>query len=103
MIEIITGGRTVGKTECLLRYSAAQNIPILCTNAEREAHLMNLAEELGLQIPKPVTITMYGEHHGFFGGSKIFMDQADKVMESLFNTVSIEGITVSDYPADTQE
>lgn len=103
MVEIITGARTIGKTECLLRHSAAQNIPILCRNGEREAYLLKMAEELGLQIPKPVTITMYGEHHGFFGSSKIFMDQADKVMESLFNAVSIEGITISDYPADAQE
>lgn len=103
MIEIITGGRTVGKTECLLRHSAAQNTPILCTNAEREAHLLEMADKLGIQIPKPITLALYSKHHGFFGSGKVFMDQVDKIVETMFNAVTIEGVTVSDYPADSQE
>lgn len=62
---------------------------------------------MGYKIPQPVSVSDYMTSHGFRGSyiKKIYIDDADDVLKSIFNTVIIEAITITKEEEDgwTQE
>lgn len=97
MTEIISGGRYCGKSSELVRRSAATGIYILVVNRKRAEQLADLAQEMGLYIPFPVTIREYFEGNKFRGSSLerdgIYIDDVDDIVKSIFSTVEIKAVT----------
>ena len=53
-MKIINLGRYQGKTVRLLYASEWQDFPIVCATYSQKQHLIDMAKELGLNIPEPI-------------------------------------------------
>lgn len=85
-MKIIYKSRGEGKTTELVKMSASTGIPILCKNIR---YIIDIANELGLNIPEPITIKDYTP----FSNEKILVDDAEYVLEHLIGR--IECMTIS--------
>lgn len=96
MIKIIKGRRQ-GKTTDLIKLSSEMNIYILVADRNRALNIQKQAEKLGLKIPFPVTVAEYFHSGGFWGSfvKQILIDDAEDVLQAVFSSVSITGITLT--------
>lgn len=96
-MERIIRGRQNGKTTELIKRSAESGIYILTVNRARARIIANQAHDMGYDIPYPVSVSDYMRSNGFRGSfiKKIYIDDADDVLKSIFNTVIIEAITMT--------
>lgn len=96
-MERIIKGRQNGKTTELIKRSAETGIYILTVNHMRAQIIAKQAHDMGYNIPQPVSVSDYMTSHGFRGShiKKIYIDDADDVLKSIFNTVVIEAITIT--------
>lgn len=88
--------RGAGKTTDLIRKSAETGTYILCANRKRALHIQKMADHLGLKIPFPVTVQEYFMSDGFLNSyiKSVYIDDADDVLQTVFNKVDIEIITM---------
>ena len=89
--------RGKGKTTELIKLSAETNTYILVANKMRQIAVAELARSMNIDIPYPVTVEDYMRTH--FRGSfikNILIDDADAVLQSIFNTVVIDAITITE-------
>ena len=89
-------GRGQGKTTELIKLSHETNTYILVANFQRQREVAKMADEMGLSIPYPVTVCDYMRTH-FLGSyiKHILIDDADDVLQQIFNCVTIDAITMS--------
>ena len=85
-MKIIYKSRGTGKTTELVELSASTQIPIICVNSK---HIIEVARELGLTIPQPISIKNYKP----FSNEKILVDDAEYVLAHLIG--KIECMTLS--------
>lgn len=93
--------RGKGKTTELIKLSAKTNTYILVANKKRRKQLMELAYSMNVIIPYPVTIDDYMRTQ--FRGSfikNILIDDAEDVLQSIFYTVVIDAITITEVNTD---
>ena len=97
MTTIVMGGRLSGKTSYLISESAKTGIYILVANKPRAKHIMDLAKEMGLNIPYPVTVDDYFACQKFNGSSierdGMYVDDVDDVLTRVFSTVPIKAVS----------
>lgn len=100
-MDIIIGKRGYGKTTELIRRSADENIYILTTTRQRASHIYEMAREMGLNIPYPVTMDEYLRGDKFRGSSirrdGLLIDDADDVLQFIFAGIPIKEVTISDH------
>ena len=93
--------RGKGKTTELIKLSAKTNTYILVANKKRQKEVARLAESMGMIIPYPVTLEDYMRTQ--FRGSfikHILIDDADDILQNIFNTVVIDAITITEVNDD---
>ncbi len=89
--------RQSGKSTDLIKISAVTGYYIVTANRERAKALFELAQKLGYNIPNPFTVEEYlrsGKLKGSFI-KKILIDDADAVLQAVFDTVCIKVITMT--------
>lgn len=96
-MNIIYKSRGKGKTTELIKMSAEKNLYILVADRNRQREVFNLARDLNLNIPFPITVEDYfrDKLRGSFINT-ILIDDADYVLQQIFNTVVIDTITITD-------
>jgi len=96
MVKIIKG-RGEGKTTELIKMSHDTNTYILVANANRVREIADMAREMELSIPFPVTVDEYFSSHGFQGSfiRNILIDDAEDVLKTVFNRLIIDAITLT--------
>lgn len=97
-MNIIYKSKGKGKTTELIKMSAEKNLYILVADRNRQREVFNLSRDLNLNIPFPITVEEYfrsGKLRGSFI-STILIDDADDVLQQIFNTVVIDTITITD-------
>ena len=98
-MDILVGKRQHAKTTHLIRRSADEWIYILTSNHTRASEIFNMAKNMNLDIPYPVTLDEY-LNFGFKGSSitrdGILIDDADQILQMIFARLPIRCITISD-------
>lgn len=97
-MEIISRGRHAGKTAELIKRSAATGYYILTADHRRAQIVAKQAQEMGYDIPMPVTLSDYKDSAGFRGSyiKNIYIDDVDEILKRIFYTVQIEAVTITD-------
>ena len=98
-MDILIGKRQYGKTTHLIRRSSDEWVYILTSNYPRASEIFNMAKNMNLDIPYPVTVDEYLKS-GFKGSSitrdGILIDDADQILQMIFAGLPIKCITISD-------
>lgn len=95
-MDIIMDYRQTGKTTELIKMSAEKNEYILVANRQRASEVQRMAQNMGLNILYPITLHEYLDTR--MRGSfikNILIDDADLILQEIFNTVTIDCITMS--------
>lgn len=100
-MDIIIGKRGYGKTTKLIRRSYDENLYILVASRERAYQVAQMATEMGLTIPFPVSVDEYFRSDKFRGSSirrdGLLIDDADDVLQAIFYTIPIKEITITGH------
>ena len=100
-MDIIIGKRGYGKTTKLIRRSAEENLYILVATRQRAYQVAQMATEMGLSIPFPVTVDEYLRGYKFRGSSirrdGLLIDDADAVLQVIFSGIPIKEMTITDH------
>ena len=102
-VKLIFKPRQSGKTSELIRMSEETNAYILTPNRMMAQHISKMAEEQGHNILFPVTLDEYLNSR--FKGSHvrhILIDDADMILQQIFNEVTIDAITMSEREPTVQ-
>lgn len=102
-MKIIKGGRQNGKTTALIRLCAENGGYIVCRTKEVAKMIKRQAEEMGLNIPLPLTHEEFrkGSYYGR-GIGKVYIDDTEALLNRLAHGVTIEAFTICD-PEGTEE
>lgn len=93
-MKIIRLGRGQGKTMRLLYASEFNNATILCSDHKYKKYLMNMARELGLNIPEPVAVSEVVseiQKRSDVIDRDILVDEAHWVLQCLLNSLGMRG------------
>ena len=93
-MKILNLGRGQGKTTRLLYASEWQGVPILCKDNTSKQHLLDMAQELGLQIPEPISaseLTCETFQLKDINDSNIFVDEAHLVLQRILKSIGFKG------------
>lgn len=84
MTEIIVRGRQGGKTTVLIRIAAETGCYIVCADHRRAWQVARQAEDLGLRVPFPLSVSEWrkGEYHPP-GVPGLLFDDLDKIVGML--------------------
>lgn len=86
----IISGRHTGKTEKLIRLSAESNTPIVTKDIDTTVRIMKKAEQLGLNIPHPVSIgTIMDERVKGHQISSVIIDDAEYVLAAMLREYNV--------------
>lgn len=100
-MKIIIGERCSGKTTRLIERSAKDQIYILTSTSHRAHAIADVARNMGLVIPHPVTLREYLHGNRFHGSfirrDGLLIDDADDVLRLLFDGIPIHAITLTDH------
>ena len=96
-MNIIIKGHGEGKTTELIKQSAKNNVYIMTLSLKRSQMIANMARDMGLIIPYPVTYDDYIRTHGFAGSfiDKVYIDDADDLLQRILSRVNVEIITMT--------
>lgn len=89
-MKIINLGRQQGKTTRLLYASEFNDIPILCATYQNKRYLMDMAKELGLNIPEPIYVGEIFKRDSVMD-EDILVDEAPWVLEMLLKNMGMRG------------
>ena len=95
----IIGGRGTGKSTELIKRSANTGEYIVVSTKRRADHLFELAKDMGINIPYPVSCDEL-KSYSFIDGksnlsSGILIDDVEDLLRHLFVGIPIEGITLT--------
>lgn len=98
----IYGGRCSGRTAMLIKMSAATGKYILCRNRQEARHIADMANEMKLYIPYPVTVEEYFKSDKFTGSfirrDGLLIDNVDLVVKEIFKGIDIHAVTFEKTP-----
>lgn len=93
-MEIIRGGRGSGKTTKLVAMAATHKYHIVCPSYAHVKHIENIAKELKLDIPKPITIHDLEKLWGIGMDKKVLIDDIDTTLRVLFRR-EVRAVTIT--------
>ena len=89
--------RGAGKTTELINLSAETGYYIVTTTRERADYIFRYAQELGKDIPFPISFGEYIAHKPIGCCVKdILIDDADTILSMIFSGFTIKAITMTD-------
>ena len=80
-MNILIKGRCQGKTTKLIVTSEVTQIPILATDDRRKDFLIDMAKELGCNIPEPISYRQYIRYPDGRPYKKILIDDAEDIIK----------------------
>lgn len=89
--EVIGGGRMCGKTVALIKRASEENLYILCANKHMAKLIFNQAQDMGLDIPFPITPDDL-PIRGYM--DKVLIDEVEQVLRQLIGK-HIAGMSTS--------
>lgn len=99
-MDICNLPRGRGKTSYLIYRSHITNLPILCVSKVHQKAIKEMADNLQLSIPDPMTISEYMNDCIYTNTkekpNKVLIDEALLVLSQLVNT-DIDTVTFSEY------
>lgn len=107
-MKLINKNRGTGKSTQLLYTSATTGYPIIVATERQAEYLEKMAEELGLEIPKPITFRRFNQYF-IPRDSKILVDNLEfmlnDILKDYFGTeVCAATISHEDtFPTSTKE
>lgn len=92
-MRIITGNRGSGLSTSLVLESAQFNIPILTFDAANCRYLKDIAEQMGLSIPKPINLSQSDPnvYYNLRDINAILIDDASGVIYKLLQQKGFQG------------
>lgn len=89
-------GRQQGKTYKLIIASEVTGYPILVLDEKRKDFLIDMAKEMGCDIPKPITYLTFRGYREGLPIERILIDDAEKIIEKALNeTLRVEVVAVT--------
>lgn len=79
-MKILRLDRGEGKTTRLIKMSNQTSVPIVCSNTHRGRLISHKAEEMKLDIPKPISVRNV---HGLRGLEAVLIDDVEDVLRDL--------------------
>jgi ligand-binding SRPBCC domain-containing protein len=100
-MNIIQGARGSGKTTKLIQACAEHGGYIVCRSRDEAYRIDDLAVEMGVQIPFPLTYWEF-QHNLYHekGVRKIHIDDADDLLRYIAQGLHIESITITQESAE---
>ena len=97
-MDIIYGGRGQGKTVTLVKYSAEKKIPIVVFNEPSRRRILEIAHNLGVRIPEPISIEKIRSRRAKASHvDKCVLDDIERILSD-----SLDGISVQAFTIDTE-
>lgn len=94
-MTIITGKRGTGKSTWLLHESARTMQYIVCSHHAVATSLVRAAQNLGLDIPFPLTYEDFLQHRYYGKGIKGFLiDDAESLFQHISGSVSVTAVVL---------
>jgi|GEM_PF-5688618 len=90
---IICGGRRSGKTTELVKHASKHDMYILCANKVRVANILEIAKELELEIPFPITLSELPLKGRLI--KRICVDDIDEILYRVLS-IDVESFTVTE-------
>lgn len=94
-MKIINLGRGQGKTLRLLYASEWNDIPILCASDKHKQHIIDMAKELRLSIPEPITVSELTYEtiraKDILREKDMFVDEAHWVLQNMLKNMGMKG------------
>ena len=87
-MKIYALNRGRGKTTRLLYLSEFHKTPILCVFEQSKKHLLSKAQELGICIPTPLTITDITARGKRYENPHVLIDEAQDFLQRLLSHVT---------------
>jgi hypothetical protein len=76
--------RGMGKTTECVRLAAQKGIRIICMNENNKNHILDVANELGVGIPEPLTIEQISSpRYRNMKLSEVIVDDAEYILQTL--------------------
>lgn len=96
-MNIIAGGRGTGRTtEIIKACEADPGSVIVCANSVARRHITGMAQEMGADIPEPVTL--YDLMNGAMRGKNVtgyYLDDVDLILEyAILRGVPVRGLSI---------
>lgn len=100
-MKVIALDRQQGKTTELVKLAAQENLYIVCANRNMVRHTAQMARDMGLDIPFPITWDEFAAHRYYGRGIKGFViDNLDIcIQQSTAVPVRAVSLTVSAEPS----
>ncbi len=80
--------RGKGKTTRMLYASELNHIPILCHDNLAKQRLINMAKELEIDIPAPISVAELSDARTALNTSDMYVDEIPYVLQSLLKRIS---------------
>lgn len=96
-MNIIVGGRGAGRTTEIIKECAADpGSVIVCAHSVARCHITVIAQEMGTDIPEPVTL--YDLLNGAMRGKNVtgyYLDDVDLILEyAILHGVPVRGLSI---------
>lgn len=97
-IELLRMPRGSGKTTFLIKESARTGKPIITATGVDVQQIVDMAQEMGVQIPEPISALRWINNRNYYRGKKLFavdgflIDDVDRVLTTVFDG-SIDKVT----------
>lgn len=82
-MEIYISGRQFGKTTMLIKESARTGATIAVATYQMAQHVLLLAEQMGLEIPQPVTYANMFKTHAYNRTKRYLVDELQTMLSQL--------------------
>lgn len=94
-MNVIYEKRCSGKTLKLVCLSYAKKMPIICFNDIHRKHIVDIAHNLGLDIPKPIVYSSSTINSDVRGLNGVLIDDVECILGRIFEACKIDTITIS--------
>lgn len=97
-MQILRMGRRCGKTTQLVKQASEGGLYIICANKERAYHIMQVAEELGVNILFPITVGEIADSRGIKSMyiDKVLVDDVEDVLRAFIGKTVLLATTSCD-------
>ena len=92
-------GRQQGKTSKLIIASEVTGYPILVSDEKRRGFIIDMAKEMGCNIPEPINYERRKKYMDGLPIEKILIDDAEKIIEYALNATlksEVVAVTITD-------
>jgi hypothetical protein len=94
-MQVIARGRAMGKTTELIKLAAEKFAYIICINKQEVDRVWHQAEQMGLDIPFPLTIDQLGSRDRSQQVNGYLVDNAELILQQIVGHRPLLAISIS--------